>query len=69
MMTRKYLCYLTTATVVSFLPLPLILGGLFPLMKVLPPAFFRLAAGRNGTRQRLWGCIAPTVSGFRLETA
>ena len=44
MMTRKYLCYLTTATVVSFLPLPLILGGLFPLMKVLPPAFFRLAA-------------------------
>ena len=44
MMTRKYLCYLTTAAVVSFLPLPLILGGLFPLMKVLPPAFFRPAA-------------------------
>ena len=39
MMTRKYLCYLTTATVVSFLPLPLILGGLFLLREVLPSAF------------------------------
>ena len=38
MMTRKYLCYLMTATIVSCLPLLLILGGLFLLMEVLPSA-------------------------------
>ena len=41
MMTRKYLCYLTTATLVSLLPLPLILVLHVPLplllLTVLPP--------------------------------
>ena len=35
----------------------------------VPVPVFPAGAGRNGTRQRLWGCIAPTVSGFRRETA